>query len=319
MFERRLFFHVDWLLLGAILLLAGIGVAMIYSTTYVTCPTAAAPGPAVLDAALRARPRLIALLVCLTIDYRKLAENSLVLYGGLLALLVFVLFRDRRRRRAALDRARPVQPAALGVRAHDARADARDVLRREPPRRAQYGDLVIGGIFVLAVPADRQAAGPRHRGDADSGLFFGVAYLAGLRLRLLGDRWRDRRPAGADRLELRAQGLPENAHRDLHRSGAGSAGRRLPAASGADHGRIRRPDRQGVHEGHAGAVQVPAGRAQRFHLLGARRGERVPRRARRAGVVSVRDSEIRSRRPGWPRTASARIWWEGSFRDLRSR
>ena len=36
MFERRLFFHVDWALLTAILLLAGIGIAMIYSTTYVT-------------------------------------------------------------------------------------------------------------------------------------------------------------------------------------------------------------------------------------------------------------------------------------------
>jgi hypothetical protein len=36
MFERRLFFHVDWLLLAAVLLLAGIGIAMIYSTTFVT-------------------------------------------------------------------------------------------------------------------------------------------------------------------------------------------------------------------------------------------------------------------------------------------
>ena len=38
MFERRLFFHVDWLLLGAILTLAGIGAVMIYSTTYVQVP-----------------------------------------------------------------------------------------------------------------------------------------------------------------------------------------------------------------------------------------------------------------------------------------
>ena len=45
MFERRLFFHVDWLLLGAVLLLSGIGVAMIYSTTYVTLPEpAVTPG-----------------------------------------------------------------------------------------------------------------------------------------------------------------------------------------------------------------------------------------------------------------------------------
>ena len=35
MFERRLYFHIDWLLLGAIVLLRAIGVAMIYSTTYI--------------------------------------------------------------------------------------------------------------------------------------------------------------------------------------------------------------------------------------------------------------------------------------------
>ena len=38
MFERRLFFHVDWLLLAAVLLIAAIGAAMIYSTTYVRLP-----------------------------------------------------------------------------------------------------------------------------------------------------------------------------------------------------------------------------------------------------------------------------------------
>ena len=43
MFERRLYFHIDWLLLGAILLLSAIGVAMIYSTTYITRRPAGAP------------------------------------------------------------------------------------------------------------------------------------------------------------------------------------------------------------------------------------------------------------------------------------
>ena len=45
MFERRLIFHVDWLLLAAILVLTGIGVAMIYSTTYVQLPEPGHPGP----------------------------------------------------------------------------------------------------------------------------------------------------------------------------------------------------------------------------------------------------------------------------------
>ena len=38
MFERRLYFHIDWLLFAAILVIAGIGLTMIYSTTYVTLP-----------------------------------------------------------------------------------------------------------------------------------------------------------------------------------------------------------------------------------------------------------------------------------------
>jgi cell division protein FtsW (lipid II flippase) len=33
MLERRLYFHIDWALLLAILTLCGLGVAMIYSTT----------------------------------------------------------------------------------------------------------------------------------------------------------------------------------------------------------------------------------------------------------------------------------------------
>jgi len=34
MFERRLYFHVDWALVIAILALCALGVLMIYSTTY---------------------------------------------------------------------------------------------------------------------------------------------------------------------------------------------------------------------------------------------------------------------------------------------
>ena len=35
---------------------------------------------------------LVALLICLTIDYRSLADKSHFIYLGILALLVFVLF-----------------------------------------------------------------------------------------------------------------------------------------------------------------------------------------------------------------------------------
>src|SRR5262245_50295938 len=92
MFERRLFFHVDWLLLGAILVLMGIGVTMIYSTTYVHLPEPGHPGPQFRTQIYAIGLGLIALVVCLAVDYRKLAESSLVLYGGLTVLLLYVLF-----------------------------------------------------------------------------------------------------------------------------------------------------------------------------------------------------------------------------------
>src|SRR3954464_2171445 len=95
MFEGRLYFHVDWLLLGAVLLLAGFGVAMIYSTTYVTTPTGGHPGTQPMTQLYALGLGLIALLVCLAIDYRMLAEHSLFAYGALLALLIFVLLKGQ--------------------------------------------------------------------------------------------------------------------------------------------------------------------------------------------------------------------------------
>ena len=139
MFERRLYFHIDWLLLGAVLLLAAIGVSMIYSTTYVTLPDGAGmPARGSGRSSMRVGLGVLALLVCLAIDYRFLAEHSLCSMSGSSAALL----RPLRRRRAPVGRARwislgVVQPAAVGVRADRAGADPGDVLRREPARRAQ--------------------------------------------------------------------------------------------------------------------------------------------------------------------------------------
>src|SRR4029453_14134440 len=91
-FGRRVFFHVDWVLLVAILVLMGIGVTMIYSTTYVHLPEPGHPGPQFRTQIYAIVLGLFALLVCLAVDYRKLAESALVLYGGLILLLVYVLF-----------------------------------------------------------------------------------------------------------------------------------------------------------------------------------------------------------------------------------
>src|ERR1700752_2249605 len=88
MFERRLYFHIDWALLVAVLALCALGVSMIYSTTadptrgtshlYVTQLYAIVIG-------------LIAMAVTLTFDYRTFTDKSHLIYVALLALLVYVL------------------------------------------------------------------------------------------------------------------------------------------------------------------------------------------------------------------------------------
>ena len=186
MFERRLFFHIDWALLGAILTIIGIGVAMIYSTTYVTTPDGGYAGPQVRTQMYAVVLGLVALLVCLTIDYRMLAEHSLFIYGGLCALLIYVLFKGSTQFGAQrwIDLGPfNLQPSEFG------RMTVALILAMyfgENRRGARNtGDLVIGGIFT-AIPLLLIARQP-DLGTAVTLLpvFFGVAYLAGLRMRLL--------------------------------------------------------------------------------------------------------------------------------------
>ena len=71
MFERRLYFHIDWLLLAAVLLLAAIGLSMIYSTTYVTLPDGTGhPGARFWMQLYAVGLGVLALAIFLLIDYR---------------------------------------------------------------------------------------------------------------------------------------------------------------------------------------------------------------------------------------------------------
>src|SRR6188768_1785573 len=89
MLERRLYFHIDWALLLAVLALCGLGVAMIYSTTgdptrdvsrlHITQSYAIVIG-------------LVAMIVTLSLDYRTFTDKSHLIYIGMLALLLYVLF-----------------------------------------------------------------------------------------------------------------------------------------------------------------------------------------------------------------------------------
>ena len=85
MFERRLYHHIDWALIVAVGAICAMGLAMIYSTTggassvYWTQVYALGLGA-------------MALVLCLTFDYRSLADKSHFFYLAMVIALVGVLF-----------------------------------------------------------------------------------------------------------------------------------------------------------------------------------------------------------------------------------
>ncbi len=187
MFERRLFFHIDWLLLGAILVLAGIGLAMIYSTTFVHLPDGGGhPGNRFWVQLYAVGLGMIALIVCLALDYRLLAEHSLLVYAMLLGLLVYVLIGGVR----AGGSQRWISLGVFNLQPSEfARLALGLILAMyfgENRRGARnYGDLIVAGLFFV-VPFILIARQP-DLGTAVTliPVCFGIAFLAGLRLRLI--------------------------------------------------------------------------------------------------------------------------------------
>ena len=89
MLERRLYQHIDWLLLGAVGLLCAIGVAMIYSTTH--DPATGAAGPQVSTQLWALGLGMVVLVIMLSIDYRSFSDASPAIFIGLLVLLGYAL------------------------------------------------------------------------------------------------------------------------------------------------------------------------------------------------------------------------------------
>src|SRR5690606_15555408 len=89
MFERRLYFHIDLAMVGAILALCVIGLVQIYSTTYTA---GVGPSDIFYTQIYGILLGLVAMVVAMSVDYRTLADKSHLLYFGILLLLVFVLF-----------------------------------------------------------------------------------------------------------------------------------------------------------------------------------------------------------------------------------
>lgn len=184
MLERRLYFHIDWLTLAAVLGLCGFGAAMIYSATL--DPATGSVGrefPTQLTAIILG---LVALVVCLAIDYRVLANASVLLFVALIALLLFVNFfgasHGGAQRWIAIG-AFDLQPSEF---ARLVLALFLAMLFGEGRRSAQSPrDVLFAGV-LLAIPFVLIARQP----DLGTALtlvpvFFGITYVAGLRLRWL--------------------------------------------------------------------------------------------------------------------------------------
>src|SRR5437868_1298181 len=183
MFERRLYYHIDWALLIAIMALCSLGVVMIFSTTsdptrgmsrmYITQLYAIVLG-------------LGAMVFMLSIDYRAFTDKSHLIYAGLLALLIYVMFfgmvQMGARRWIAL-RGFNLQPSEF------AKVGVALVLAKfygENRGAPSWTDLAVGA-GLTAVPLLLIAKEP-DLGTAVTLLpvFFAIAYLAGMRMRVLG-------------------------------------------------------------------------------------------------------------------------------------
>jgi len=179
-FERRLYHHVDWGLLIAVLMLCAIGLAQIFSATSGWSDVFEMQIYGVLLG-------LVALVVCLSVDYRSFADKSHFIYIAVVALLVYVLFfgavRGGSRRWIDLG-AFNVQPSEF-VKAALALLLAKffGESRRGAVTRV---DLLVAGALT-AVPLIIIAQQP-DLGTAATliPVAFAVVYVAGMPMRLLG-------------------------------------------------------------------------------------------------------------------------------------
>jgi rod shape determining protein RodA len=183
-FERRLYHHIDWAMVGAIVALCLIGLAQIYSTT---SPAEGGASGIFFTQIWGILLGLVALAIVLGFDYRSLADKSHFLYVGIVALLVGVLIfgvvRGGSRRWIDLGPMN-LQPSEF------AKATLALVLakffgesRRGVITRIDF--LIAGGI--AAVPLLLIAQQP-DLGTAVTLLpvVFAVAFLAGMPMRIFG-------------------------------------------------------------------------------------------------------------------------------------
>jgi rod shape determining protein RodA len=86
MVDRRLLFNMDWVLLGAVLLLCGIGIATIHSATY-----SGGNADLFVKQIYFVAIGVVALALSLIADYRRLADRSPLIYLAAIGVLIAVL------------------------------------------------------------------------------------------------------------------------------------------------------------------------------------------------------------------------------------
>jgi rod shape determining protein RodA len=182
-FERRLYHHVDWALLFAMLALSAIGVATIYSATF--DPTRGA-GTRYVVQMYAIGLGLIAMMVMLTIDYRAFTDKSHLIYIAILAVLVYVLVFGHVGKGAK----RWIPLGGFNLQPSEfAKISVALVLAKffgENRGSPQWTDLAIGGMLTV-LPLALIAKEP-DLGTAVTliPIFLAVAYLAGMQMRILG-------------------------------------------------------------------------------------------------------------------------------------
>ena len=182
MFERRLYFHIDWALLTAILALCGLGLVMIYSATHDDTRGA----PLVVTQVYAIVLGIGAMLVMLMLDYRTFTDKSHLIYVAILAVLIYVLLfghEGKGARRWIPLGGFNLQPSEF------AKIAVALVLAKffgENRGAPQWTDLAIGGVLTL-IPLGLIAKEP-DLGTAVTLLpiFLAIAYLAGMQMRILG-------------------------------------------------------------------------------------------------------------------------------------
>jgi rod shape determining protein RodA len=180
--DRRLLPHLDLPLLAAVLALALIGIATIYSVTWDFAH--ARPGSDFWTQVYALPVGLVALVACLVVDYRKLSQRSVLFYGALILALLYVSIGGVKRggaRRWIGFGGYTLQPSEF---ARLTLALMFAMFYGDSRRRARsMGELIMGGLIV-GVPFYLVLKQP-DLGTAITFLpvFVGVAYVAGLRMR----------------------------------------------------------------------------------------------------------------------------------------